>query len=110
MVGRGAATPLTLYRATGFWARLRGLHALPRLAGHTGLWLHPCHAVHTFGLAYAIDLVFLDARHDVVRTVAWVPPNRMAFCLGACSVVELPAGYCAGNADYPSAIRRALVE
>ena len=110
MVGQSAAAALILHRATGFWARLRGLHALPRLVGHRGLWLHPCHAVHTFGLAYAIDLVFLDARHNVIKTVTRVAPNRMIFCLGACSVVELPTGYCAANADYPSAIRRALVE
>ena len=110
MVGQSGAAPLILHRATGFWARLRGLHALPRLVGHRGLWLRPCNAVHTFGLAYTIDLVFLDARHNVVKTVTCVAPNRMAVCLGARSVVELPAGYCAGNADYPSAIRRALVE
>lgn len=112
MVAAGSAgvPRLTLNRATGFWARLRGLHAWPILAGHSGLWLHPCNAVHSFGLGYEIDLVFLDARREVLKTVHSLASNRVAFCLFARSVVELPAGYCKAYPGYPLAISWALVE
>lgn len=99
---------LRLYRAHSWWDRLIGLHAYDRLPGNTGLWLGPCQAVHTFGLAYAIDVVFLDSRKHVVKQVNSLVPYRFTLCLAAESVVELPAGYCGFNPDYADRIRRAL--
>lgn len=109
MVGVALA-PLRLYRALSFKARLLGLHARPRLSPEQGLWLYPCRAVHTFGLAYDIDVVFLDAGLRVLKVHASLGPGRMAFCLRASSVVELHGGYCMGNPYYSNAIRQALVE
>lgn len=102
--------PLRLHRALSFRARLSGLHARPRLSGQQGLWLSPCRAVHTFGLAYEIDVVFLDAGLRVLKIVPSLKPGRIAFCLYASSVVELPGGYCARNPHYSNAILQALVE
>lgn len=99
---------LTLRRASGFRARLLGLHAWPCLPWHTGLHLAPCRAIHTFGLAYAIDVVFLDAASRELKLVAGLGPCRVAICLPAASVVELPAGYCAANPGYAAAIARCL--
>ncbi|PLC49479.1 hypothetical protein CR159_12815 [Pollutimonas subterranea] len=103
-----AAPPLILRKADGFWARLRGLHALPCLPWHTGLHLSPCRAIHTFGMAYAIDVVFLNGCGKPVKQIGTVMPNRVAFCLRAASVVELPAGYCLEYPGYASAIERCL--
>ncbi len=99
---------LTLHVASRFWDRLRGLHAYLRLSEDTGLHLLPCSAIHTFGMAYAIDVVFLDHFLNEVRLVNSMPPNRVAVCLEAASVVELNAGYCRSHSGYADAIRRAL--
>ncbi|NYT61212.1 DUF192 domain-containing protein [Alcaligenaceae bacterium] len=97
-----------MYTAHGFWTRLRGLHAWRFLPCGTGLHLSPCNAIHTFGLAYAIDVVFLDAAFIEIKRVDGIQPNRAAFCWKAASVVELPAGYCAAHPDYAREIRLAL--
>lgn len=104
-----AATPtLTLYQAKGFWSRLRGLHARRSLPWGTGLHLSPCWAIHTFGLVYAIDVVFLDADMQELKRVDAVRSNELVFCWKAVSVVELPAGYCAACPGYEEEIRRVL--
>lgn len=94
---------LTLYVARGFWGRLRGLHAYPALALNQGLCLTPCNAIHTFGLARAIDVLFLDGNRRCLKRLENVAPNHIAWCWGAAMVVELHAGYCA---RHPCAIAR----
>jgi hypothetical protein len=48
--------------------------------------------VHTFGMQFPIDLVYLDRRNRVVKTRSHVRPWRLSACLSAHSIVELPAG------------------
>lgn len=103
-----ALPALTLHKTSSFWGRLQGLHAWPCLPWHTGLHLSPCRAIHTFGMNYAIDVVFLDARHKPLKQLSALGAGRIAFCLSAASVVELPAGYCLAYPDYAQAIRRCL--
>ncbi len=80
-------------RADTFLARLRGLMGR-RAAPENGLWIVPCSTVHTFFMRCAIDIVFLDARGDVLRIESNCPPWRVVCCKGAQSVLELPAGAC----------------
>ncbi len=70
------------------WQRLRGLAFAPP-AGP--LLIEGCRSVHTFGMRYALDLVWLDAEGAVVRVDRDVPPNRLRTCLRARSVLEAPA-------------------
>jgi len=86
------AEPLTIRRADTFRARAKGLLGVPHLDDVQALWLAPCRAVHTFGMRFAIDVVFLDARGKVLRIVPNLPPYRLAVCLRAASVLELAAG------------------
>ncbi|MGB3288667.1 MAG: DUF192 domain-containing protein [Burkholderiaceae bacterium] len=99
---------LRLTVARTFRQRLLGLHARSGLPWHQGLCIRPCKAVHTAGLAYSIDVVFLDRRLRVVKQVDKLPPWRLAICLKAACVVELPAGYCAAHPDIQRRIRLAL--
>jgi uncharacterized membrane protein (UPF0127 family) len=73
-------------------ARRRGLLGRRGLDSGQGLWITPCEAVHTFGMSFAIDLIFLDRRNVVRKVQSSVPPWRMAGCLRAHSVLELAAG------------------
>jgi uncharacterized protein len=72
--------------------RLRGLLARPPLRYDQGLLLCPCNMVHTAGMRYPLDLVFL--RHDgrVLHVAQQVPPNRLRLCWRARSTLELAAG------------------
>jgi uncharacterized membrane protein (UPF0127 family) len=99
---------LQLHHAKTFTERLLGLHARQRLSGHRGLCIAPCAAVHTFFMAYSIDVVFFDARGGVLRTIEGLTPYRAVWCRAAAFAVELPAGYCAAYPGHADAIRRAL--
>lgn len=78
-----AATPRT--RLLG----LMGLRGIDR--GHA-LLLTRCRSVHTFGMRFALDLVWLDASGQVLRQDACVAPGRLRSCPSARAVVEAPAG------------------
>lgn len=104
----GSVPPLRLRLAASFWRRAAGLFLLRDMGPHEGLWLRPCSAVHTFGMRRAIDVVFMDRRGRILKTVHALHPNRAAWCEGADSVVELPAFYCRRHGRYDAALRRAM--
>lgn len=72
--------------------RRKGLLGRNRLDTGEGLWIVPCEAVHTFGMRFAIDLIYLDKKHRVVKTRSQVRPGRLSICLTAHSVIELAPG------------------
>jgi uncharacterized membrane protein (UPF0127 family) len=72
-------------------ARLLGLALLDRDQARPGLLIPRCRRVHTFGMRFALDLVFLDARGVEIAQHAGVPPRRIVGDPAAASVLELPA-------------------
>jgi uncharacterized membrane protein (UPF0127 family) len=72
--------------------RRKGLLGRNSLSPGEGLWIKPCEAVHTFGMRFAIDLVYLDRKNQIRKVRSGVPPWRMSACLSAHSVIELPSG------------------
>jgi uncharacterized membrane protein (UPF0127 family) len=75
-------------------ARRRGLLGRDRLAPGEALVIVPSQGIHTFGMRFSIDVVFVD-RHGGVLTIAHaVPPRRFRFAWRAFAVVELAAGAC----------------
>lgn len=74
------------------WDRTRGLLGRPRITGNEGLLITRCRSVHTLGMGYAIDLVFLGDGGRIERVVDALAPMRLAMCLPARSVLELAAG------------------
>ena len=72
--------------------RTTGLLKHNELCVGEGLWIVPCEGVHTFFMKFALDLVYLDRKKVVRKTVSNVSPWRLSMCLRAHSVVELPAG------------------
>jgi uncharacterized protein len=57
-----------------------------------GLWIVPCEAVHTFGMKFDIDVLYLSKSKRVVKIRPRMPKRRISLCLWAHSVLELPAG------------------
>ena len=72
--------------------RAKGLLGRKELAPGEGMWIIPCEAVHTFGMQFPIDLVYLDRAHCIKKIRRSVPPWRISACFSAHSIVELPAG------------------
>jgi uncharacterized protein len=76
--------------AVTFLSRLLGLALLsPGRAGE-GLLIPRCRSVHTFGMRFAIDVVFLDRGRAPLRVREAVPPNRVVREPGAAAVLERP--------------------
>ncbi len=72
--------------------RSNGLLGRNGLGPGEGLWIVPCESVHTFGMRFAIDLVYLDRQHRIRKIRRNVVPWRLSGCLTAHSVIELASG------------------
>jgi uncharacterized protein len=77
--------------AATFLSRLLGLALLSRERAGPGLLIPRCRTVHTFGMRFRLDLLFLDAEHRVVEIRRDVPPGRINHCPAAAAVLEIPA-------------------
>ena len=66
-----------------------------------GLWIAPCEAVHTIGMKFPIDVLFLDKKKKVLKIKPAMPRWRMAISLFAHSVLELPSGRAAETQTRP---------
>jgi len=76
------------------WSRLRGLLLRAPLRGEAmqALWLRPCGSVHTIGMRYPLDIVFLDRAGQVLDWCESLRPWRARGCRGAFHTVELAPG------------------
>ena len=74
-------------------SRFVGLLARNGLASDEGLLLVPGGAIHTFGMRFPIDVIFLDAEFRVAAFCRRVQPCRIALAPPRTAfVLELPAG------------------
>lgn len=89
---RPLAGGLWLAEARGPRSRVLGLARLDELPADWGLLIPGCRSVHTFGMRFALDLVWLDGAGRVVAVGPGVPRRRNVACRRARSVVELNAG------------------
>jgi uncharacterized membrane protein (UPF0127 family) len=90
--GRVVVPRLMIARLGGV-AAVRGLLGRDGLPDDAGLLLRdPLGCIHTIGMRFAIDIVFLSRALEV-RTIAEdVPPGRIAWRPGSLAQVELAAG------------------
>ena len=57
-----------------------------------GLLFDRCYGIHTFGMRFPIDVLFLDKDLRVIRAVKALPPYRTSIVKKAVYVLELPVG------------------
>jgi uncharacterized protein len=81
-----------LYTARSFGERRRGLAGLEALPAGWGLHILHCRSVHTFGMRFPLDLIWLGKDGTVVRVTRGVKRRRQATCLRARTVIEVNAG------------------
>jgi|SRR5271165_5818838 len=72
--------------------RRRGLLKSDSLSAGQGLWIVPCEAVHSFGMKFVFDIVYLNRKLQVRKLRSHMAPWRFSLCMTAYSVLELPAG------------------
>jgi uncharacterized membrane protein (UPF0127 family) len=90
---RQAYLATALAVADTHWTRLRGLLGLGAsdFRNGRGLWIVPCHGVHTLGMGFPIDVVYLNDAMTVVHVQHDLQPWRFApVRMQAASVLELP--------------------
>lgn len=73
------------------FSRLKGLIGKLKLKLDEGLWVVPSQGVHTFGVLFPLDLIYLDENHKVIHAIEHFPRFRVApLRIQAASVLELP--------------------
>ena len=80
-------------RAETFLRRLVGLLGRKPLSDGEGLWIAPCSSVHSFGMRYTIDVLFLDRNGKVIGAYPGFAPMRLTRIFPkAMGALELPQG------------------
>lgn len=95
LIERSQGAPIPrVWSADTWWSRMRGLLARPALAqdGSEALLIRPCASVHTIGMRYRLDLVFLAKGNLVLDWRENLRPSRAAACPGAIAVIEFHGG------------------
>jgi uncharacterized membrane protein (UPF0127 family) len=82
---------LDVTAADTIFSRLRGFIGRLKLKSDEGIWVVPSRGVHTLGLLFPLDLIYLDEHYRVVHLVEYFPSFRIApLKPQAESVLELP--------------------
>jgi len=80
-------------KADNFLTRLVGLLKRNHLGPEEALWLMPSKGIHTIGMKFPIDVVFLNRGNTVVGLVQGMAPCRLSSIhFSSYSVLELPTG------------------
>jgi uncharacterized membrane protein (UPF0127 family) len=72
--------------------RRTGLLKHQSLPAGEGLLIAPSEGIHTFGMKFAIDALFLNSDRKVIKIRGAMGPRRICFCLRGHYVLELPSG------------------
>ena len=79
--------------ADNFITRLVGLLKRTQLGPEEALWLMPSKGIHTIGMKFPIDVIFLNKEFYVLGLISGMHPYRVSGVhMRGYSVVELPTG------------------
>lgn len=71
-------------------SRLKGMLGKLHLNPGDGIWLIPSRGIHTIGMLFAIDLIYLDSMNRVIHMVEHLGPFRISPIRIRCaSILEL---------------------
>lgn len=81
---------LSVSAADTHLARLKGLLGKLKLKADEGIWVVPSQGIHTFGVLFPVDLIYLDSALRVVHLIESFPSFRIGPIKRNCtSVLEL---------------------
>lgn len=80
-------------KADHYFARLIGLLPKKALEEGEGLWIIPCSEIHSIGMRFVFDAIFLDKDLHVVHLMPEMKPMRISKMIkGAKTVLEIDGG------------------
>ena len=83
----------TVLKADSFTSRLVGLLRRSTIGPEEALWLVPSKGIHTIGMKFTIDVIFLDRKSIVLDAIPGLAPHRITGVhFRGHSVLELPKG------------------
>lgn len=89
---RGSVLATRVEPAFDSRSRRRGLLGRASLPAEVALAIAPSNAVHTFGMRFPIDVLFVRRDGQVVKRVLGLAPRRVAAAWRAFAVLEFAAG------------------
>lgn len=78
--------------ANRFWSRTIGLLGRSHIKESEAIVLTPCNQIHTLGMRFSIDIVFLDEDHVVTKCVENLGPGKASRSGRARYVIEIAPG------------------
>jgi uncharacterized membrane protein (UPF0127 family) len=81
-------TEYVVSSACNFIQRASGLIFRKQLLTNEVFHIKPCNSVHTFGMKYAIDIVYLDKTGVILKIIKNMQRRRINWCFKAHSVLE----------------------
>jgi uncharacterized membrane protein (UPF0127 family) len=82
-----------VFTADNFFKRLFGLLFKKPLKNGEALLIRCCKSIHTIGMRYSIDAVFIDESGKVISAIKDIPPWRFTpYIREARSVIEFKSG------------------
>lgn len=92
-VTRNVTVGNSIREARTFLSRSRGLLWRNGLTAGEGLWISPCRSIHSLGMRFEFDALFLGPDRKVVGRYERFRRNRISRVFwSARGVLELPAG------------------
>ena len=84
----------SVWKADGFFSRLRGSLGHSTFKPGEGFWLVPCQQVHMIGMKFALSVWFLDQSGKVCAIIDELQPYKISpRHKDAVSVMEFPMGW-----------------
>ncbi|MBM7572614.1 DUF192 domain-containing protein [Aquibacillus albus] len=92
-LSNGQTLATNLREADTFWERLIGLMFTKALDSGSGLLIKPCQSIHTFFMNYAIDILYLNEKNEIVAMDEALQPGKIGKRQKrSVAVIELPEG------------------
>lgn len=79
--------------AKDFWSRMIGLLGKRSFTNFDGLLLSPCSQIHSIGMGFNFDAVYLDNTYRIVAIYENIGKNKiLPYNVAVSNVLELPVG------------------
>ncbi|MDZ7837755.1 MAG: DUF192 domain-containing protein [Actinomycetota bacterium] len=92
-LGDGKVISKSVVLADSWFKKTFGLLVGPALVDDQCLMIAGCRSIHTLGMSYGIDVVFIDTRGRIVKIYRGLKPYRVTgFVSGAEAVIEFKGG------------------
>ncbi len=83
---------LSVFSTEKFFERTCGLLTLPKLHKGQALLLNNCRSIHTFGMRYMLDIIYINRANEIVKIVEKMSPYQISGCSAACHTLEMLGG------------------